>query len=269
MNEAVRAEPFGPRVRVGSVWFDPATEAGVVDHIRSELTGGRGGWVITSNLDHVRRAGRDPEFAGMLREAEVVTADGMPVVWASRVGGRAVPERVAGSSMTPGLCRAAAEAGRPVYLLGGAPGVAEKAAGWLREQVPGLDVAGFECPPMGFERDPAEVEAIGRRVAASAAGGPGLVLVALGSPKQEKLIRAIRGACPGAWWVGVGISLSFLVGDVQRAPAWMQRTGLEWVHRLAQEPKRLFRRYLVDGLPYAGWLMALSAWRRVTGGGRA
>ncbi|MEM7682870.1 MAG: WecB/TagA/CpsF family glycosyltransferase [Planctomycetota bacterium] len=261
---AAEAPVFGPRVRVGAVRFDPATEAGLVQHLESAMSAGRGGWMITSNLDHVRRAGRDPEFAAMLDEADLVTADGMPVVWASRLSGFPAPERVAGSSITPKLCAAAARAGRAVYLLGGAPGVAEKAAEALRDQTPGLEIAGVECPPMGFDQNPAEVSAIGQRVGASIPGGPGLVLVALGSPKQERLIRAIRAQCPGAWWVGVGITLSFLVGDVRRAPGWMQRLGLEWVHRLAQEPRRLFRRYLIDGLPFALWLFTASVCRRLT-----
>ena len=85
---------------------------------------------------------------------------------------------------------------------------------------------------------------------------PDIVYVALGSPKQEKLIARLRPVLPGAWWLGVGNSFSFLSGEVRRAPVWMQRTGVEWVHRLIQEPRRLFRRYVVDGLPFAARMFA-------------
>jgi N-acetylglucosaminyldiphosphoundecaprenol N-acetyl-beta-D-mannosaminyltransferase len=89
--------------------------------------------------------------------------------------------------------------------------------------------------------------------------------VALGSPKQENLIVNLRQDLPGTWWLGVGISLSFITGDVQRAPVWIQRIGLEWVHRLVQEPRRLFRRYIIDGIPFAIRLFASSFAARVAG----
>jgi hypothetical protein len=112
---------------------------------------------------------------------------------------------------------------------------------------PGLLVAGFECPPVGFEKDDAYVAAMEQRLQAAE---PGLIFVALGSPKQEYLIQRIRACLPHAWWIGVGISFSFVAGEVKRAPDWMRKCGLEWSHRLLQEPGRLARRYLVDDLPF-------------------
>ncbi len=112
---------------------------------------------------------------------------------------------------------------------------------------------------MGFDADPTAMAALEARLAAS---GADLVFVALGSPKQERIADALAHALPRAWWIGVGISFSFLCGDIVRAPRWMQRTGLEWVHRLAQEPRRLARRYLVDGIPYAIRLLGRSALER-------
>jgi N-acetylglucosaminyldiphosphoundecaprenol N-acetyl-beta-D-mannosaminyltransferase len=106
-------------------------------------------------------------------------------------------------------------------------------------------------PAFGFERDPSAVPAIRAELQAAR---PDIVYVALGFPKQERLIRAVRDVLPQAWFVGVGISFSFLAGDMPRAPDWMQRAGLEWAHRLAMEPRRLARRYLVDGLPFAARL---------------
>ena len=198
----------------------------------------------------------------MLASAELVVADGMPLVWASRVAGTPLPERVAGSSMTVTLAAAAAAAGRSLFLLGGNTGVAEEAAEALRATHPDIRIAGTWCPPMGFEHDAVQMDKIRKSLAASNAD---LVLVALGSPKQERLIRDLRaeGLLPSAWWIGVGISLSFLTGEVQRAPRWMQAAGLEWTHRLVQEPRRLVKRYLLHGIPFGLGLMGSSLAQRL------
>ena len=153
--------------------------------------------------------------------------------------------------------------GKSLYLLGGDPGAAESAAAVLVDRYPGLRIAGTSCPPMGFDKqDDTFQQAMQPVLEAS----PDVVYVALGSPKQEYLIRRWRGQLPGAWWLGVGISLSFLSGQVHRAPRWVQKLGLEWVHRMIQEPGRLWRRYLVDGLPFAGKLMASAIRRRLRRG---
>jgi len=244
---------------------DALSERGVVSHVHWALRAGRGGWVITPNLDHLRRARRDAEFAGMLREADLVVADGMPLIWASRLQGTPLPERVAGSSLVWTLAESAAREGRSLYLLGGAPGAAEGAARVLQERYPSLRIAGYHCPPMGFEHNADEMQTIRESIVTAK---PDIIYVALGSPKQERLIRELRPCRANAWWLGVGISLSFICGQVHRAPRWMQWIGLEWVHRLAQEPRRLARRYLVEGLPYAAALMTRAAKRRVSGGAR-
>ncbi|MEM1444582.1 MAG: WecB/TagA/CpsF family glycosyltransferase [Planctomycetota bacterium] len=251
-------------VELRGVGFASLTQTQTVGLLFSGFDAGRGGWLITSNLDHLRRATRDPEFRAMLDQADAVVADGMPLVWASKLAGTPLPERVAGSTMTTQIAAEAAQRGRSVFLLGGNPGIAEAAQAAMEADHPGIRVVGTHCPPLGFESQEAEMAAI--RDVLNAAQ-PDLVLVALGSPKQEKLIRDLRGAglLPGAWWIGVGITLSFLCGDVDRAPGWMQRFGLEWIHRLTQEPKRLFRRYLVEGVPFALGLLVGSVIIRVIG----
>lgn len=266
------ARPEGVWLR--GVRFDAVTEAASVARVIDGLARGRGGWVVTSNLDHLRRAGRDAEFRRMVGAADLVVADGAPLVWAARLQGTPLPERVAGSALVWSVADAAAGAGRSLFLLGGDPGTAEAAAAVLTERYPGLSIVGTHCPPVGFEDDPQEMEAMRSKLRDSAAD---LVYVALGSPKQERLIESLRGPAsgessgdllPGAWWMGVGISLSFICGRVRRAPRWMQRAGLEWVHRMAQEPGRLARRYLVDGIPFALLLLLSSVWSRVSGGMR-
>src|SRR5690606_34066554 len=143
----------------------------------------------------------------------------------------------AGSDLISSLSAAAAEQKRSVFLLGGTPGTAEAAGKVLQQRHPNIRIAGSHCPPVGFEENAADMASI---IAAVTSARPDIVYVALGSPKQEKLINAIRRHLPEAWWLGVGNSFSFLSGDVRRAPMWMQRWGMEWAHRLWQEPRRLF-----------------------------
>jgi N-acetylglucosaminyldiphosphoundecaprenol N-acetyl-beta-D-mannosaminyltransferase len=184
----------------------------------------------------------------------------MPLIWASRLQGTPLPERVAGSSMITTLSAALDEAGRSIYLLGGNEGTADAAGAKLQGDRPGLTVAGSFCPPFGFERDPNHVRNIADLLSAAA---PDVVFVGLGFPKQDRLIAQLKEKMPATWFVSCGISFSFVVGEVRRAPDILQVTGLEWVHRLAQEPRRLARRYLVDGLPFAGRLLLRSLRVRV------
>jgi len=185
--------------------------------------------------------------------ARLVVADGMPLIWASRLRGSPLPERVAGSNLIWTLTAAAARKGAAIFLLGGNPGAAEACAERMRAEYPDVQIAGLMTPPRGFENDERAIEEILATLRASA---PDIVYVALGFPKQEQLALRLAPHVPTTWFVGVGISFSFVAGEVRRAPRWMQVTGLEWVHRLVQEPRRLFRRYLVEGLPFAARLFA-------------
>jgi N-acetylglucosaminyldiphosphoundecaprenol N-acetyl-beta-D-mannosaminyltransferase len=248
------------RVELMGVEVDALTQRQAVNHIFAALESGRGGSVVTPNLEILRQTLRDDELRRLVEDADLVLPDGMPLVWASRLAGDPVPERVAGSDIIVPLVRMAARARRSVFLLGGSPGTAEAAAEHLREQAPGLNVAGTLCPPFGFEDDPAEIAAIR---AALVAAQPDIVLVALGAPKQERLIEILREDLPAAWFLGVGLALGFLAGEVRRAPVALQRAGLEWAHRLAMEPGRLARRYLRHGLPFAA---RLAAWSLVARG---
>jgi len=246
-------------VEILGVRFDELTEAQTVRRILDAIDERRGGVVVTPNLDHLRRCSIDATYRTLVAKADLVVADGMPIVWASRVAGQPLPERVTGADLVASLSAGAAERGRSVFLLGGDPGTAEGAARVLSEGTPRLKVAGTWFPPRGFERDPVESR---RLEAAVSAAAPDVVFVGLGSPKQELLIDRIRSLLPAAWWLGVGISFSLLTGEEKRAPAWMRRSGFEWLHRLACEPRRLYRRYLVDGLPFALRLAAWSVRRR-------
>ncbi len=239
------------------------TEAYVAATIVAAAEAKSGHWTITANLDHVRRYHHDPAERALIDEADLVVADGMPLVWASRLAGRPLPERVSGSSMVWSICEIASDRRQSVFLLGGDPGVAERAAEVFRRRYPDLEIAGTACPSLGFERDELELGRLQRQLLGAA---PDIVFVALGFPKQDLLIRELRRVLPGASFIGVGISLSYVTGDLSRPPAWICGLGLEWAYRLAQEPtRRLVRRYLIDGVPFGVRLIAYAALRRVRG----
>jgi len=237
-------------------------EDGVLDHMFGELRQGRGGWLITANLDFLRRYAKEPEMRALYASADLTVADGMPLVWASGLLGHPLPERVAGSALIYRFAERAAREKRSLYLLGGDPGAGEGAARTLCGNYPGLQIAGHSAPRFSALPTAAELAPV---IDALRAAQPDLLLVGLGSPKQERVIDALRSQFPRTWMVGVGISFSFVAGQVTRAPSWMRKSGLEWIHRLSQEPKRLARRYIVEDLPFAAELFARVLWLRARG----
>lgn len=259
-REALSLHPSPVAITLTRVGIHAITEQGVIDHILAGLGKGHGGWVITPNLDHLRRCQMDAEFAGHYREANLIVADGMPLIWAAKLQGTPLPERVAGSSLIWTLSAAAADEDRSIFLFGGEPGTAKAAAEVLTRRYPGLRVVGTACPRHGFENDPKQMASLRRQLLEAR---PDIIFVALGSPKQERLIAQLRRELPQAWWLGVGISFSFVCGKVKRAPRWMQQLGLEWIHRLIQEPRRLARRYLLEDLPFAFHLAVWALTNRV------
>lgn len=250
-----------PTVQLKGATLHAITEAECGEVVMDELAAGRGGWIITMNLDHLRRFTRDETYRPLCARATLHVADGMPLIWASRFKGSALPERVTGSNLILSLSQLAADNGRSIFLLGGQPGTAQTAANTLQERIPNLRVAGTYCPEIGFENHPDRMHAV---IEAVVAAQPDIVYIALGSPKQDILIERLRQKHPSAWWLGVGISFSFLAGEVSRAPQWMQTAGLEWLHRLSQEPRRLASRYLIQGMPFAAGLMLGSLFQRLT-----
>src|SRR4051794_29542915 len=235
------------RVSVMDMAIDCVTEREAIAAVITGLATRRGGRVITPNLDQLRMFHQAPSVRALYHDADLVLADGMPLVWASRLQGTPLPERVAGSSLTLSLTAEAARHGASVFLLGGDPGVAERAAAELAERYPGLRIAGTASPPRGFETDPDEMAGI---VQALERTRPDITFIALGFPKQDWLARQLSDHFLETWFIGVGISLSFVAGELPRAPRWMQLAGLEWLHRLVHEPRRLASRYLVHDLPF-------------------
>jgi N-acetylglucosaminyldiphosphoundecaprenol N-acetyl-beta-D-mannosaminyltransferase len=255
------------RVDLDGTGFDRLTEDEVVAIVRDAIASGRGGRIMTPNVDILRQAQVDAGVRAYLADADLVVADGMPLVWASRLSGTPLPERVAGSSLVWSLSDGLGRDHRSVYVMGGTPfdpmtgelDGATRAAGRLAAASPGLRIAGTLCPPYGFERDADGFAEVCRQVAAAR---PDMVFVGLGFPKQEQVITRLRPYLPRTWFIGCGAAVNFVAGDIDRAPRWMQRTGLEWAHRLGTEPRRLAGRYLRHDAPYALRLLAGAATKR-------
>jgi N-acetylglucosaminyldiphosphoundecaprenol N-acetyl-beta-D-mannosaminyltransferase len=255
------------RVDLMGLPLDQLTESDAIESVLEAVHAGRGGCLFTPNLHHMRAftSGADGAVyarSAALPGARIVVADGMPLIWASRLRGTPLPERVAGSNLIWSLTEAAARKGASIFLLGGNPGAAEACAQRMRADYPDVRIAGLMAPPHGFENDPRAIDEIATTLRAAS---PEIVYVALGFPKQEELALQLAVHLPSTWFVGVGISFSFVAGQVQRAPRWMQAAGLEWMHRLVQEPRRLFRRYVIDGLPFAARMFTHALGSRLGG----
>jgi len=254
----VTVEAFD-RVRLDGTGIDRITEDEVVSVVREAIGSGRGGRIITPNVDILRRAQADDRVRAYLNDADLIVADGMPLVWASRLSGTPLPERVAGSSLIWSLSAGLGRDGRSIFVVGGTPASdqiadgAARAAARLAGHSPGLRIAGTHCPVRGFETDET---AYAELCATVADAEPDLVFVGLGFPKQEAVVTRLRRWLPEAWFIGCGAAVNFVAGDVERAPRWMQRAGLEWAHRLRTEPGRLAGRYLKHDAPYALRLLA-------------
>lgn len=243
--------------QVGRIAADVVDVPGAVARIEALVAAGRGGAIFTPNVDHVVNAEKNPTFASAYARADLCLADGMPLVWASRLGSTRLPERVAGSDLAPLLLARAAASGWRVYLLGGGPGAAEESA--RRLNADGVEIVGAEGPRIGTDGGTAP-EVLTRIRAAR----PQLLLVGLGSPKQELFIDRHREELPGVVSFACGAVIDFVAGHVPRAPRWVSRAGLEWAYRLAREPRRLWRRYLVNDPAFLG-ILARDWWRRSRG----
>ena len=237
--------------------FSIVTESEALDYIVASHRAGLGGAVFAANLDVVRQCDKKPEVKDLFQTASLLVGDGMPIVWASRVQGQPLPERLPTSQLITAFAERAAKEGLSTFYLGGNPGAAEACAKAYQERWPTLKVAGTHSPPVGFEKNPEEMDRIRQMLLQTK---PDMVYVGLGVPKQELLIDTLRKDFPKTWFMATGISFSFVAGEVKRAPVWVQRAGAEWIVRLVQEPKRLFRRYIIDDLPFLGPLI-LSALR--------
>ncbi|MGI5865677.1 MAG: WecB/TagA/CpsF family glycosyltransferase [Myxococcales bacterium] len=232
------------RVSLAGVPIDSLTFAEALDEIEKLVESGRGGYVVTPNVDHVVLLERDERLRRAYAQASLVLVDGKPLVWASRLLGTPLPEKISGSDLVLPLVERAASRGWRVFLSGGASGVAEAAAERLRARL-GVEIAGTDAPRIRLSHEgPAEGgEDTVERIRAS---GAQIAFFAYGSPKQELWLSQHAEALRPTVAIGIGAGLDFVAGTARRAPRWASEAGLEWAFRLAHEPGRLWRRYLVE-----------------------
>ena len=245
-----------PPIAIMGVPFDNVSTAETVQLIRQMVTSRRPHYLATANVDFLVQASHDVELRRILFDAHLVLCDGTPLVWASRMLGNPLPERVAGSDLVPLLLQVAEQEGYRPFFLGSTPDSIEQAAQRIRQNHPKLQIAGLYSPPFNrlLEMDHDEIR---KRILSAR---PDLLFVGFGCPKQEKWINMHYRSLGVPVSVGVGATIDFLAGRVKRAPLWMQRTGTEWIYRLAQEPKRLLGRYSRDLYHFTG-AMAGQYWR--------
>lgn len=202
---------------------------------------------ITNTIAWSSERSRHPELLDILRRADLVTADGMPVVWISRLMDSPLKERVTGSDMLPFISKKAAEHNKSIFLFGARPGIADNAAKILVERYPGLKIAGTYSPDITTEGEAMldSLEQDKKIVTMINQSGADILFIGLGNPKQEVWFNRNRGNIRVPVSIGVGGSFSFITGDVSRAPGWMQKNGLEWIYRICHDPGRLWKRYFI------------------------
>lgn len=239
MSAAFQRPPRCNVLGVGISAIDPARAVAALDRA---LDAGACGYVCVTGVHGVMEAQDDPAFRAILNGALLNVPDGMPTVWVGRVQGHAGMRRVYGPDLMLDVMRAGCARGRTHYLYGGGPGAAEDLERALVAQLPGLRIVGRHTPPFR-PLEPAEEDALVREVDACR---PDYFWVGLSTPKQERFMARCAARLAAPILLGVGAAFDIRRGAVRDAPAWIKRAGLQWLHRLLQEPRRLWRRYLVN-----------------------
>ncbi|PSN13102.1 glycosyltransferase [filamentous cyanobacterium CCT1] len=234
-------EPIPEARRILKTRVDATSYSDACDRIQTWAEAGRSCYVVAANVHVVMTAYWDAQYQRVLEGAALVTSDGMPLVMGLRLLGISDQGRVYGPDLMLAWCDRAAHTGIPIYLYGGTEPMLEKMVVYLRSQFPGLVIAGIHAPPFR-PLSPTEAAADINRINQS---GARVVFVGLGCPKQEQWMYRHQGQVQ-AVMIGVGAAFSFFSGDVVQAPRWMMRLGLEWLYRFAQEPRRLWQRYLIN-----------------------
>ena len=242
------------RVNVLGVGVSAITMAEALAHIDRWIAADAREYVCVTGVHGVMESHGDARLRDIHNQAGLVTPDGMPLVWVSRWQGHAHVERVYGPDLMLACCEAGLPKGYRHFFYGGAPGVPERLVARLKQRFPGLRIAGTWSPPFR-ELTPAEERDL---VEAIAAARPHIVWVGLSTPKQERWMARLVGTLPAPVLIGVGAAFDMHAGVTKQAPRWMQRSGLEWLFRLGSEPRRLWRRYLVNN-PRFVWRLLLQS----------
>lgn len=231
------------RIKFMNTEIDNLTMQEALQAIDELIQKNKSAYVVTPNVDHIVQLERGGEICDAYKNADLILADGKPLLWIAKWYGTPIKEKISGSDLFPPLCSLAAKKGYKMFFLGAAEGVAARAADNLTAHYPGLNVVGTYSPPFGFEKDSFEMRKIEKMITDTK---PHILILGLGTPKQEKFILQYRERLGVPVSIGLGASLDFEAGNVKRAPKWMSEHGLEWLFRITQDPKRMAKRYLVD-----------------------
>ena len=232
-----------PRIKFMNTEIDNLTMYEALEEIDKLIQKKINAYVVTPNVDHIVQLERGGELVEVYKNANLILTDGKPLLWISQWYGTPIKEKISGSDLFPLLCKMAAEKKYKMFFLGAAEGVAAKAAENLQKKYNGLQVVGTYSPPLGFEKNEAEMVKIKKMIREA---DPHILIVGLGCPKQELFILHNREKLGVPISLGLGASLDFEAGNIKRAPKWMSDHGLEWAFRITQDPKRMAKRYLVD-----------------------
>ena len=259
MNRA--ADPAVPSVFILGTRIDNLSMCEVLERAESMIALGLPSQIITANVDQLVGNRKDQGLQAVYRQAALVVADGVPLLWAARFLKTPLRERVNGTDLMERICALAARKGFSVFLFGGPQGTADLAAGCLKARFPGLRIAGSYFPFYGFENQPAETEKIRCLLKETK---PAILFVSLGYPKGVGWIGQNQAAGGIPLAVEVGSSFKYIAGEMRRAPRWMQKRGLEWFWRLVHEPGRLWKRYLIRDLIFFYYLLRQKISQRVS-----
>lgn len=235
------------RIEMMGCQIDNLSMNETLERIDGFIRSGRPHQHVVVNVDKLVKASRDDELRKIINDCALVNVDGMPVVWASRLLGKPLKERVAGVDLFEALMARAAQTGWRVYLLGARAEVVGGVKRIYEQRYPGLQVVGARD---GYWK-PEQEDAVAQTIAEAR---PDLLFVAISSPKKEQFLGRYQAAMKVPFAMGVGGTFDVAVGKVSRAPLWMQRSGLEWFYRFLQEPTRMFRRYFIDDMAFFGLL---------------
>jgi N-acetylglucosaminyldiphosphoundecaprenol N-acetyl-beta-D-mannosaminyltransferase len=229
------------KVNILGLEIDNLSMQETIDKIGLLIEKNRSAIIFTPNVQRLIYGIKDKQTEEIYRKADMLIPDGMPLIWASKLLGVPLKEKVSGSDLLPLFCQSASILGHKMYFLGADPGVAEEAKNILTDKYPGLQIVGTYSPPFGFEKKDAEIRKIKGMIKEK---NPHVLFVGLGFPKEERFLWKYRDDFQVPVSIGIGATFDFITGKQKRAPKWMQNCGMEWFYRLCHDPRRLWKRYL-------------------------
>jgi len=230
------------KVNILGLEIDSLSMHETIEKIGQLIEKNRSALILTPNVQRLIYGIRDKQTEKIYKKADMLIPDGMPLIWASKLLGIPLKEKVSGSDLLPLFCQTALKQGHKMFFLGADPGVAEDAKNTLTDKNPGLQIVGTYSPPYGFEKEDTEIRKIIEMIKEKK---PHVLFVGLGFPKEERFLWKYKDELQVPVSIGIGATFDFITGKQKRAPKWMQNCGLEWFYRLCHDPRRLWKRYLI------------------------